>query len=143
MENREIINNLFTNIENKNFEKALELVSEDFQLIGPTPEPASKEMWFGMIKSMDSAFTGFRYNVQVVSDEADKSKISVKLEGRHTSDLAIPGMQAFPATNKSFALPREGGTAHIRDGKITRLDMKTSEEGGVKGILGQLGLSPE
>jgi hypothetical protein len=100
-------------------------------------------MWFGMIKSMDSAFSGFSYNAQVVSDEADTTQISVKLEGKHTSDLTIPGMPAFPPTNKSFALPREGGTVHVRDGKVTRLDMETSESGGVKGLLGQLGLSPE
>jgi hypothetical protein len=46
-----------------------------------------------------------------------------------------------PATHKSFATPREHGRVTIKGDKVASWVVDRIEGGGLKGILGQLGIA--
>jgi len=70
-------------------------------------------------------------------------KISAELKGTHSGvlDLSPVGLGVTPATNKSFAMPREHGKVTIKGDKVASWVVERIEGGGLTGILGQLGLT--
>jgi hypothetical protein len=52
----------------------------------------------------------------------------------------MPGFQKFPASGKHVALPKEGITVTVKNGKIARLESAVVPGGGVNGVLAQLGV---
>ena len=70
-------------------------------------------------------------------------RVSSELKGTHrgTLDLSPLGLGATPATDKSFATPRERGTVTIKGDKVFSWVVGRIEGGGLMGVLGQLGLT--
>ena len=60
--------------------------------------------------------------------------------GPFKSYLPMPGFHKFPASGKHIALPKEGITITVRNGKIARLESEVVPGGGVNGVLAQLGV---
>jgi hypothetical protein len=70
-------------------------------------------------------------------------KISAELKGTHSGvlDLSPLGLGVTPATDKSFAMPREHGKVTIKHSKVASWVVEPTEGGGVLGILDQLGIA--
>ena len=118
------------------------LTSDDFQLIGPSPEPLNKEAYLTWIKSVVSANDKHDNNIELTEIAKAVYKGTVQMEGKHTRDwdLSFMGMGVIPATNKSWKNPREEVTVTMRKGKIIKCEVVVPENGGIVGILSQLGI---
>jgi len=70
-------------------------------------------------------------------------KIWAELKGTQSCvlDLSPVGLGVSPATDKSFATPREHVKVIIKDSKVASWVAEPIEGGGLMGILDQLGLS--
>lgn len=55
-------------------------------------------------------------------------------------DLSPMEMPVIPATGKAFKLPVEHTNVAVEDGKIVRVHAETPADGGLTGILQQLGV---
>jgi predicted ester cyclase len=119
-------------------------LSDDFQFIGPTPEPVGKAQYIGLTKTMAAAFPDINYNARTVSAEGDVIKTTSQLTGTHTEDLDLTpmGMGVIPATGKSFSNPTEEGEMKVEGGKVVSWAIERTEGGGLVGILAQLGVKP-
>jgi hypothetical protein len=142
MENKEIISKLFNELDSRNYDSAADLIDESFKISGPFPEPFNKNMWLGSTKGLHAAFSNLRFNATNYEETGDKVSFSVKITGTHDGELALPNMPSIPATGKSVANPEERGMATITDGKVVSMEMSTTEDGGLKGLLKQLGIEP-
>jgi hypothetical protein len=143
MNQREIVQSLLDSVQRGDFEKAKSLLSNDFQFSGPVPEPVNTETWLGINKSLKKAFPNLDYHFHVDSVDGDVAKISAELKGTHSGalDLSPIGLGVIPATNKSFATPREHGTVTIKASKVASWVVEPIEGGGLMGILTQLGIA--
>ena len=146
MNPREIVQALLDSVQRGDFQKAKFLVSNDCQFSGPVPEIIKREAWMGINKNLKKACPNLDYHFHV--DRVDGLnghlvKISAELKGTHSGvlDLSLVGLGVTPATNKSFATPREHVKVIIKDSKVASWVVEPIEGGGLMGILGQLGLT--
>ena len=146
MNPREIVQALLDSVQRGDFQKANFLVSNDCQFSGPVPELLKREAWMGMNKNLKRACPNLDYHFHV--DRVDGLnghlvKISEELKGTQSCvlDLSPVGLGVAPATDKSFATPREHVKVTIKDGKVALWIVEPIEGGGLMGILTQLGLT--
>ncbi|MHA2101242.1 MAG: nuclear transport factor 2 family protein [Candidatus Kariarchaeaceae archaeon] len=138
----DIVSKLFEAVDSKNYDGAANYLHDEFVLTGPFPEPQNKEMWLEGMKGMGSAFPDWKFNAGDFEGSESTAKFSVQITATHKGDLQIPNGPTVPATNKSIAMPREMGEVTFKDGKIRAMDMQSSAEGGINGILKQIGFEP-
>ncbi len=53
----------------------------------------------------------------------------------------LPGMPPVPATGKKVVLPEEKHEYTLKDGKLVRLVVESPPDGGVPGMLAQIGVT--
>ena len=143
MNQREIVQSLLDSVQRGDFEKAKSFLSNDYQFSGPVPEPINAETWMSINKNLKKAFPDLDYHFHVDGVEGDVTKISAELKGTHKGalDLSPIGLGVTPATNKSFATPREHGEVTFKGDKIVSWVVQKIEGGGLMGILTQLGIA--
>ena len=143
MNQREIVQTLLDSVQRGDFQKAKSLLSNDYQFSGPVPEPINAETWMEINKSLKKAFPDLDYRFHVDSVDGDVAKISAELKGTHSGvlDLSPVGLGVTPATNKTFATPREHGKVTFKGDKVVSWIVDKIEGGGLMGILTQLGIA--
>ena len=146
MNPREIVQALFDSVQRGDFQKARFLVSNDCQFRDGSAEPIRCEAWMSINKNLKKAFPDLDYHFHVHRvDGLDGGvvKISAELKGTHSGvlDLSPVGLGVTPATDKSFAAPREHFRVTIRDSKVAAWVAEPSAGGGLQGILFQLGIA--
>ena len=146
MNPREIVQALLDCVQRGDFQKARFLVSKDCQFSGSVPELIRRETWMRLNKNLKKSCPNLDYQFHV--DRVDGMsgnvvKISAELKGTQSGvlDLSPVGLGVTPATNKSFATPRECGRVTIMGDKVASWVVDPVEGGGLMGILGQLGLT--
>ena len=145
MNPREIVQALLDSVQRGDFQKARFLVSNDCQFSGSVPKPIKRDAWMGINKNLKKAFPNLDYHFHV--DRVDGLdgcvvKISEELKGTHSGvlDLSAVGLGVTPATDNSFAMPREHGKVTIKHDKVASWVVEPIEGGGLMGILAQLGI---
>ncbi len=118
------------------------LTSDDFQLIGPAPEPLGKEAYMTMLKSLLAANSQHDNNFEMTSHSENVFSGHVQMEGKHTGnwDLSFMGMGVISPTNKSWKNPKESLTVTVQNGKVVKCEVEVPANGGLAGIMSQLGL---
>ena len=116
------------------------LMSDDFQFLGVTPQPLGKEEFLGFMQAMNTGFPGFKFEEIGASESGDTVKIKHHITGTHTGPLNLPGMPPIPATGKSIRLPEEASVFTFKGGKAVKYQAETAPDGGLPGMLKQLGV---
>ena len=84
MENKEIVNELYNYIEKKEFDKARNLLSDDFVFEGPMPEPEGKEQFIKSHHNLLNATSNFKYNQRNLREEGNKVTGEIQITGQNT-----------------------------------------------------------
>jgi hypothetical protein len=145
MNPREIVQALLDSVQRGDFEKVRFLVSNDCQFSGSIPEVIRREAWMGFNKNLKKACPNLDYHFHVDGVEGLDGgvvRISAELRGTQSRslDLSPVGLGVTPATDKSFATPREHGEVTIKYDKVASWVVEPIEGGGLIGILVQLGI---
>src|SRR5258708_15269349 len=143
MNAQELVYDVYSSLEKKQSAHALSLLSEDFVFSGATPVPLNKHQWVGVIEAMIAAMPDWSFGYKLVKATGDEVEGTVEITGTQTGDLAlpIPGIPRVPATGKKVQLPKESVELTVRNGQITSLKVENLPNGGVPGILKQLGVA--
>jgi ketosteroid isomerase-like protein len=122
--------------------KLAEYLSDDMVFAGPVPQPLGKREFIGLMTAMVAAMPDWKFNAKDFKLNGDKVTVVAQITGTQTRELNLPmpGFQKFPATGKRVALPKEGMTITVKNGKISRLESEVVPGGGVNGVLAQLGV---
>ncbi len=118
------------------------MVTDDFQFLGVTPQTLGKNEFLGFIESLHTAFPDFKFNETSASESGDTATIKHKITGTHTGTFNVPGMPPIPATGKKFELPEETSVFTFKGEKATKYLAEPAPNGGLVGILSQLGVHP-
>lgn len=132
----------FAAIEAADFNKLDSMVADDFVFAGPVPQPVGKREFMGLQMALLKAMPDWKFNAKDMKENGDQVSMMLQVTGTQTGDLQLPmpGMPPIPPSGKSVELPYEESTFTVKNGKLIRLDVKSSPAGGVMGILSQLGV---
>jgi len=121
------------------------ILTEDFVLTGPAPEPLNKEAWLGFQAIHNAAFADWKFNVKTVEVQSDDMvKVTIQITATHTgaydvAKLGVP-VPAIAPTGKQRTWPVEYFFLTLMDGKVSRVDVHNAPDGGVIGTLAWLGV---
>jgi predicted ester cyclase len=116
------------------------LLSEDFVLTGPVPQPLNKHEFIGFMQAIMTAFPDFKFNEGAVEEHGGHYVVKSRISGTHTGTLTLPGMPPVPATGKKVHLPEEPQTYTVTNGKVSKIQVADVPGGGVPGLLAQIGV---
>ena len=141
MKQEEIVNEVMSALEKRNWDKVEMQLSDDFTFSGAVPKPIGKKEWVGVHRALQTGIPDLKFNLRQVSLKGDKVTAKVKLQGTHTVDMPPPmqGVKAIPITGKKIQLPEEELEFTFKGNKISNINVKPVPHGGVPGILEQLG----
>jgi hypothetical protein len=141
MERIAIVRACLAAVEQSRFDEAERLIADDFEMLGPAPNPVHKQDWLGNHRSMNVAFPDYAFNATELEERDGKVFCRMRITGTHrgTLDLSSLGVPSLPATNKRFALPPQQVEWHFRGDRITRAIVENPPGGGFAGLLKQLG----
>jgi hypothetical protein len=142
MELDTVVDSFFDAIENKDFTKAKNFVTNNFKITGVSPEPLGIEEMLGALRAYTTGMPDFKFNYKIGSVSKNIVESKVKITGTHTKEMPgpIPGVHNIPATNKTVRMPEEKLRFAFKDNKIESLNVGSVPGGGIPGVLKQLGV---
>jgi predicted ester cyclase len=116
------------------------LLTDDFTLAGPVPQPIGKSAFLGLARALVTAFPDWSFNASGFREEGDKVYLLNHITGTHTGTLAaIPGVPPVPATGKHVAVAEEQAEYTVRGGQVSHIEITPRPGGGVPALYAQVG----
>jgi predicted ester cyclase len=144
MSNLDVAKQAFDALEKQDWDAASALMTDDFTFDGPVPQPIDRDGFLGLSKAMAAAMPDWSYQAHDFAEDGDAVTCTVNVGGTHTEtlDLAAMGITGVPASGKSARNPDEKITLTIRGDKVAKLHADVPPDGGVAGVLTQIGVTP-
>ncbi|MBC8098516.1 MAG: ester cyclase [Armatimonadetes bacterium] len=127
------------------WDSALAMIAEDYQLAGVIPFPVSlfirirKAQSLDMHKARKRALPDFKFNETYQAETPDSVKFQVNLTGTHTGVIdyrgLIRGIPVVQPTHKAVKLNPEWFTYYVRDGLIYKTVGDIPKNAGVPGLV--------
>ena len=119
-----------------------DLLADDMVFAGPVPRPLGKREFVEMQTSLMAAMPDWKFNASDFKQSGDQVTVVMHISGTNTGELNLPmpGLMKIPPTGKHVSLPNEPTTFTVKNGKIARIEARSSPDTGVPGILAQLGV---
>jgi predicted ester cyclase len=139
---REVFEKASASIQAHDIDGYARLLSEDAKFTGPGPEPLGKQAYLATLRTMLNAFPDLQYHYRIIGDDGNLLRYASYFSGAHTGelDLSTWSMGIVPATGKTFRTSEEVGEVTVENGRITRIQIHARENGGIRGILKQIGI---
>lgn len=143
MNTQQIAQKVAKAIEDQNWESAHALLADDFTFSGAVPQPISGAEWLGVHRALAKAMPDLRLNFIATSGDNDTAEGTVQVTGTNTGELALPmpGLPKVAATGRKIANPREQVRIKAQGDKLINWDVVPVADGGVLGILKQMGVA--
>lgn len=150
MNAEEVVKNFMAALEASNFDTASTYLADNFIFSGWTPQPLAKEQFLTVMSSLKEGIPNLTYNFQVVHDKRDPQdklqesyvKITTRMTGTQTDSFILPplGLPPIPQMVGTLSMPEEIWNFTLADDKITRIAVSHVPDGGIQGLLHQLGV---
>lgn len=141
MTKTDIVRALLNAIVGQRWDEARGYLSDDFEFSGATPQPVNADAWLAVHKALGAAMPDLRTTDRDFREDGGVVRFTVQLTGTQTGALAlpIPGIPTIAPTGKRVQLPEEHCTVGFQGDKLNSYHVQTTDEGGIPGILKQLG----
>src|SRR5579863_5518594 len=129
-------------LEAKDVTQASGHIHDDFQFSGFGSDPLNKEQFLSFMKHLFQAIPDWSYHPRELKAEGESVSFKTQVTGTHTGMLTglDPGMAPVGATAKAINLPPDQVECTMRDGKVATMKVTSAADGGVPGILKQIGV---
>ncbi len=138
----DIAQRLLQKLEASDFSDAEGYLAYDFILVGFAPNPIGKKSFMDMMQAILTGIPDLSFNPGDFVPMNGEATATLHITGAHTKDMPplFPGMPEIKATGRRIRLPEETATFSVRGNRITQLEIETTSEGGLQGLLEQLGV---
>ena len=138
----EIVRRMLKAIEDGYVDETGEYLSDDFLFSGPTFKPIGKKEFLEIHRGLRNAMTGWRYNARDFNECNDTVTCTMRIEAVNTGEINIPliGLIAVASTGRHVSLPEERVEMVFKGDRIIRLKSEKVPNGGISGMLNQLGI---
>ena len=140
----DLVKQLWAAIETGDFATMSRVLSDDFVLEGPTPQPASKAEYIGLMQVLTAAFPDWKFNPTDWSEQGGEVHETHHITGTHTGTLSLPMLPGpIAATGVKFKQYAEPSVFTIKNGQISRavVSRPAGEPSGVVNLLRQIGVA--
>lgn len=130
-------------LEEKDYDRASQFLSNDFVFLGVTPEPIKSKDFINVHRHLFQAIPDWRFNFNVIKEDQNEVNGKVHITGTQSRDLTLPmlpNLGTVHATGKKISLPEEKVQISVKGNKISRFTVERVPNGGVMGILQQIGV---
>ncbi len=130
-------------LEAKDVVQAATHIHDDFQFSGFGSDPLNKDQFVSLMKALFAAIPDWSYHPRELREEPETVRFKTQVTGTHSGMLVglDPGMPPIAATGKAITLPQDQVECTLRDGKVATMKVESLPEGGINGILEQIGHS--
>lgn len=138
---QEIAQKYMRAVEAQDWTRARALMHDDLKFTGAVPKPIGADEALRIQRAFSSGMPDFKFNYKPTGGSGNIAKGTARISGKHTRTFTppIPGASPISATDKNVLLPLEHVTITVQDGKIIEWQVEDVPNGGVMGILAQLG----
>jgi predicted ester cyclase len=128
-------------LEAKDAVQAATYMDDDFQFSGFGSDPLNKEQFVSLMKTLFTAIPDWSYHPRELRAEGDSVRFRTQVTGTHSGMLVglNPGMAPIAATGKKIELPQDQVECTVRDGKVATMKVASEADGGITGIVAQIG----
>lgn len=139
----ETVKACWTAMEQGDMQKVSGYLSDDFKLSGPVPQPMGKQEFIKLMGAIVTGVPNWKFNTSHIHQEGNTVELTHRITGTHSREMPglMPGMRAAPATGKTIKLPEEHLVVTFRGDKISKIQVDAVPNGGVPGMLQQLGIA--
>jgi predicted ester cyclase len=132
-------------LEAKDVAQAATYIHDDFQFSGFGSDPLNRDQFISLMKALFTALPDWSYHPRELRAEADTVRFKAQVTGTHTGMLVglDPGMAPIAATGKKIELPQDQVECTVRDGLVATMKIETPPDGGIAGIIAQIGHPPK
>jgi hypothetical protein len=143
MNAQQITQQVLKAIEDQDWARAQSMLADDFTFSGAVPQPINRAAWLGVHRALANAMPDLRFNYSATGGDDGTAEGTVSVSGTNTGELALPlpGVPKVPATGKKIANPKERVWVKARGDKLINYQVEQVPDGGVPGILKQMGVS--
>lgn len=142
MKPTDVAQNFLHKLEMSSFLEAEGYLAYDFIMIGAAPQPVGKKTFMDIMQALITGIPDLAFNPGNITGLDNEVTLTLNITGTHTNDMPplLPGMPTIRATGRSISLHAEPATFLVRGDRITQIEIETDSEGGIQGILDQLGV---
>jgi hypothetical protein len=123
------------------FAAAASLAAPDFRFSTPRSGEVALEPWLDIYRSLLRAIPDLAFTVSDVEEDGNRVTGSLRTTGTHTGPLDLPmmGVEGLAPSGASIDLPLEHFEMQVADGRIHAIVSRPPADGGLSGLLRQLG----
>lgn len=143
----ELVRNCINAIEANEMETASNALADNFVFAGWTPRPLYKSQFLSMISELKAGIPGLMFNLHNLDEHDDIQQGAIvtgnmQVAGYQSNSFIIPtlSLPPIPQMGKSISLPVEDVSFVVQNEQIARMTVKRTAEGGMEGLLHQLGI---
>jgi predicted ester cyclase len=141
MSAEQVVRSYFDALEAKDLARLNEVVSPDLVFVTPL-RPLGKQDLLRVFSAIFDAFPDWRFDHQELVTAGDTVKTKLRMTGTHTGTFVPPirALKPIKATGKKVVLPEQEFVYYVDSGKIARIVSEPVPDGGIPGLLTQLGV---
>ncbi len=144
----EIVTAFMEALEAKEFDKAATYLSDDFQFTGSTPRPLNKDQFIRLSSELAEGMPNLSYHfhdlqeVDELQGVGSRERATIQITGTQVNsfELVPLSLPPIPETGLPVSLPEAHWEYLVRGDTITAIDVEQVPDGGISGLLQQLGI---
>ena len=144
----EIVAAFMEALEAKEFDKAATYLSDDFQFTGSTLRPLNKDQFIKVASELAEGMPNISYHfhdlqeVEEQQGEGIRERAIIQITGTQVNsfELVPLSLPTIPETGLPVSLPAVHWEYLVRGDTITAIDVEQVPDGGISGMLQQLGI---
>jgi hypothetical protein len=138
----DITRNFMQDLENNDLAAAASYLHDTFIFSGWTPRPLDKQGFLDLIAGLKEGIPGLIFNLHNLQKQHMDFTGTMQIAGYQSDSFIIPslGIPPIPQTANSISMPAEDVTFTLNRDQITTMDVQRVPDGGIKGLLHQLGI---
>ena len=132
----------FTNaLETNDLESAARNMADGFTFSGWTPEPLDKQSFLGVIGGLKAGIPDLKFNLHNLQEHEGNVTGTIQVKGYQSNSFVLPtlGLPPIPQMAGNISLPPENISYNIVNGLISQVNVQSVPNGGIRGILRQIG----
>ena len=106
---------------------------------GVLPQPMPAMEAFNLIAGLMTAFPDLKFEVEQVTVNGNEATVKAHWGGTQSGELSLPGMPSVPPTGKKVSV-KDTYVVTVQGDKVSHLRVESPADGGIPGVLAQLGV---
>ena len=138
----QVVRSYLDALEAKDLVRVDSLISPDLVFVTPL-KPLGKHDLLRVFKAIFDAFPDWRFDHQELVTTGDVVKTRLRMAGTHTGTFVppFPGLKPIKATGTKVVLPEQEFVYHVEREQIARIVPEPVPNGGIPGLLKQIGVT--